>query len=87
MRSRKNRDPLTQNWESQANLSVFLFLLILLVFVFPSLGIGMKHLALYADVGVTIILLAGTGIAWGNRIQFILTSVITGLAIIVKWAA
>ncbi len=87
MRIRKPRDLLAQNWESEANLSLFLFLLILLVFVFPSLGIGLKHLGLYADVAVTVIMLAGVGIAWGNRTLFIVTASLSGAAIAVKWAS
>jgi Ion channel len=87
MKIKKPRDLLAQSWQSEANLSLFLFLIILLVFVFPSLGIGVKHVGIYADLGVTIILIAGTGIAWGNRTLFVLTSVISGVAIVVKWWA
>jgi len=87
MNVRKTHDLSTQNWQSEVNLPLFLFLIILLVFVFPSLGVGVKHVALYADIGVTIILIAGAGIAWGNRKLFILTSVVSGLAIVVKWSA
>lgn len=87
MNIKRTRDLLTQSWQSEANLSLFLFLLILLVFVFPSLGIGVRHVGLYADIGVTIILIVGAGIAWGNRALFVLTSVVSGLAIVVKWWA
>jgi len=87
MSIRKPRDLLTQSWETEANIALFLLLLILLVFVFPSLGIGMKHVALYSDIGVTVVLVAGAGIAWGNRNLFILTSVVSGLAIVLKLRA
>jgi len=50
MSIRKPRDLLTQSWESEANFSQFLLLLNLLVFVFPTLGIGVKHVALYSDM-------------------------------------
>jgi Ion channel len=84
---KKTRDRLARSWESEANLSVFLFLIILLVFVFPSLGIGVKHVALYADIGVSVIFIAGSGIAWGNRKLFLLTSLVSALAIVAKWSA
>ena len=84
---RRTRDLLKQSWESETSISVFLFLLILLVFVFPSLGIGVKHIGLYSDIGITIILIVGAGIAWGNRSLFLLTSVVSGLAILLKWWA
>lgn len=84
---KRTRDLMAQSWESEANLSVFLFLMILLVFVFPSLGIGVKHVALYADIGVSVILIVGTGIAWGNPRLFMLTSLVSVLAIVAKWSA
>ncbi|MGA9855562.1 MAG: ion channel [Gammaproteobacteria bacterium] len=85
MKVRKARDFLSQSWQSEAYLSIFLFIIILLVFVFPSLDIGVHHVALYADIGTTIGFIAGIGIARGNHKLFILTSVACVLAIVMRW--
>jgi len=54
MNVKKTRDFLSRSWQPEANLSIFLFLIILLVSVFPSLGIGVNHVALYADKSICL---------------------------------
>lgn len=87
MKVRKARELLSQSWQSEAYLSVFLFIILLLVFVFPSLDIGVHHVTLYSNIGTTIGFIAGIGIARGNHRLLILTSVVCGLAIIMHWLA
>jgi hypothetical protein len=82
----KTRDLLALPWQSQANLSFFLFLLVIVGFVIPSIGLEKNDLSVYADISFSIVLVAGCGIAWENRILFILTSLVSVVAIIVRWA-
>ena len=83
----KPRDLLTRTWQSQVNVSLFLFVTILLVFVFPSIGIERNHLKLYADLGFTVALIFGVGLAWESRALFVLTSTVSTVAIIARWVA
>jgi|SRR5579863_9062406 len=82
----KTRDLLTHSWQSQANLSLFLFLLVLVGFVLPSLGFEKNDIRLYADVAFSVVLVVGAGIAWENRKLFVLTSLVSVVAIVVRWA-
>jgi len=82
----KTRDLLTRSWQSAANLSVFLFLLILVGFVLPSLGFEKNNLPLYADIAFTVLLVVGVAIAAGNRRVFVLTALVSIVAILVRWA-
>jgi hypothetical protein len=51
----KTRDLMRRNWQSQANLSVFLCLLILLAFVIPSMGFEKHNLPLYEDMAFSVV--------------------------------
>jgi hypothetical protein len=82
----KTRDLLTLSWQSQANLSFFLFLLVIMGFVIPSVGLEKNNFPLYADIAFSVGLVVGAGIAWENRKLFVLTSLLSVVAIIVRWA-
>ncbi len=83
----KVRDLLNRPWQSEANLSFFLFLLVMVGFVLPSLGFERQNLQLYSDVGFSIVLILGAAIAWADRRLLLLTSVICGAAIVMRWVA
>ena len=80
----KARDLLTRSWQSQANLSLFLFLLVLAAFVLPSMGVGDSSLE--DDIGFSVLAVAGSAIAWESRRLFALTSLVTIVAIGLRWA-
>jgi hypothetical protein len=82
----RTRDLLTHSWQSQANLSFFLSLLILGGFVLPSLGVERSNLSLYADIAFSLISVVGAALAWENRRLFVLTSLVTIVAIVLQWA-
>jgi hypothetical protein len=82
----RTRDLLTLSWQSQANLSFFLFLLVIMGFVIPSVGLEKNNFPLYADIAFSVGLVVGAGIAWENRKLFVLTSLLSVVAIIVRWA-
>jgi hypothetical protein len=82
----KIRDLLTCGWQSQANLSFFLFLLVVVAFVLPAMGIEKSNLPIYADIAFSVALVVGAAIAWQNRTLFTLTSVVSIVAIVVRWA-
>jgi hypothetical protein len=82
----KTRDLLTRSWESEANLSLFLFLLILVGFVLPSVGFEKNSLPLYGDMAFSVLSVVGAAIAWGNRRVFVLTSLVSLVAIVLRWA-
>ncbi len=84
---RKAQGLISETWQSQANLSLFLALEILLTFVLPSLGFGHDDVQLYGDCGFTVLLLSGITIAWGQRKLFILASVVGSAAIAARWIA
>jgi hypothetical protein len=81
----KTRELLTLRWQSEANLSLFLFLLVAVGFVLPSLGFEKSNLPLYADIVFSIALVVGAAIAWGNRKLFVVTSLVSVVAIVVRW--
>ena len=82
----KSSDLLTPGWKSEANLSLFLFLLVVVGFVLPSTGVEKNNLPLYADTAFSVLLLVGTAIAWEDRRLFVLTSLVSLVAIVVRWA-
>lgn len=84
---KKARGLITETWQSQANLSLFLALEILIAFILPSLGFGREDTALYSDIGFSILLLSGVAIAWGNWKLFGLTSVIAAATLVIRWIA
>ena len=56
---RKVREVVTQTWQTEANLSVFLLLLVLVIFVIPSLGLERDNERLYGNLMTSVLLLAG----------------------------
>jgi hypothetical protein len=82
----KTRDLMTLSWKSQANLSFFLFLLVIVGFVIPSLGLEKRDFSVYADIAFSVVVVVGAGIAWEKRTLFVLTSLVSVVAIIVRWA-
>ena len=56
---------------SQINISIFLGLLILTVFVMPSIGFGSKNERWYSNIVFSILIGAGTAIAWRRRGLFL----------------
>jgi len=82
----KAHDLLPFTWESEANLALFLFLLVIVGFVVPSVGIERHDLPLYADIAFSVVLMVGTAIAWESRRLFVLTSLVSLVAIVVRWA-
>jgi hypothetical protein len=83
----KTRDLLAHSWQSQANLSFFLFLLVVLGFVLPAMGFEKSHLLIYSDIAFTVASVVGAAIAWENRTLFVLASLVSLVAIMVRWAA
>jgi len=81
----KAKGLITETWQSQANLSLFLLLEVLIAFILPSLGFGKKDIQLYSDIGFTILLISGVAIAWGQWKLFVPTSLVAGAAMIVRW--
>jgi hypothetical protein len=82
----KTRDLLTHSWQSQANLSFFLLLLVVVTFVLPAMGFEKNNLPIYSDIVFAVALAVGAAIAWENRTLFALTSVMSIVAIAVRWA-
>ncbi len=74
-----------ESWQSQANLSLFLLLEILIAFILPSLGFGKQDAQRYSDIGFSVLLVSGVAIAWGQRKLFALTSVVAGVALVLRW--
>lgn len=85
--SRKARAVITDTWQSQANLSLFLGLIVLTGFVLPSLGFGKRDLRLYGDIVFSVLLISGVAIAWGQRKLFLLAVFISTIALVVRWLA
>jgi hypothetical protein len=81
------REFFPRQWQSEANLSVFLLILVVVGFVLPSLGFERNNLGLYATVGFSILSIVGTAIAWRDRTLFVLTAFVAAVAILVRWAA
>jgi hypothetical protein len=72
---------------SQINISIFLGLLILTVFVMPSIGLGDEHERWYGNIVFSIIIGAGTAIAWRRRGLFLFSALIGFLTASVRWLA
>jgi hypothetical protein len=72
---------------SQITISIFLGLLILTVFVMPSIGLGDKHEKWYGSIVFSILLAAGTAIAWRRRVLFLLSALVGLLTLSVRWLA
>lgn len=84
---KKAKGLISDTWQSQANLSLFLLLEILIAFVLPALGFGREDTTLYGDIGFSILLTSGAAIAWGHRRLFITASVVSAVALGVRWMA
>jgi hypothetical protein len=74
-----------ESWQSQANLSLFLLLEIVIAFVLPSLGFGKEDTQRYSDIGFSVLLISGVAIAWGQRMLFVITSLVAGEALVMRW--
>ena len=83
----KAKGLITETWQSQANLSLFLALEILIAFILPSLGFGREDTRLYSDIGFSILLISGAAVAWGQKTLFVTASVIAGATLVVRWIA
>jgi hypothetical protein len=83
----KTRDLLTHNWQSQANISLFLIALIITVFVLPAIGFEREHVPLYENVIATVLLIFGSAIAWQNRPLFSVAILMSIVAIAARWLA
>jgi hypothetical protein len=82
----KTRDLLSHSWQSQANLSFFLLLLVVVTFVLPSMGFEKSNLPIYSDIAFSFALVVGAAIAWENRTLFSLTSLVSIVAIVMRFA-
>ena len=81
----KARRVITDTWQSQANLSLFLVLIVLLGFVFPAMGFAREDFRLYSTVGITLMLMSGTAIAWGHRVLLTFAGFVSSATIAVLW--
>ena len=81
----KARRVITDTWQSQANLSLFLGLIVLLGFVFPAMGFARDDFRLYSYLGFTLMLISGTAIAWGHRTLLLLAGFVSSATIAVFW--
>lgn len=81
----KVRNLVSQTWESEANLSLFLALIVLTVFVLPSMGFGREDERLYTDICYTVILATGVANAWRSRLLFLFSAPFACIAIVLKW--
>ncbi len=82
----RTRALISQTWESQLNLSIFLALLVATAFVMPALGLGQRHVRFASDVAYSIILISGVAIAWGQRRLFTVALCFGVFSLCVKWA-
>jgi hypothetical protein len=82
----KAKRVIADTWQSQAILSVFLVSLVLFSFILPVLGFGHADLKRYADIGFTLLLISGVGIAWDRKWQLLISGSVGGIAIICRWA-
>jgi hypothetical protein len=82
---KKVREVVTQTWQSEANMSVFLGLLVLVVFVIPSLGIERNDERLYSNWGTSLLLVCGVAISWRRRALFFLASSVAVVTLVARW--
>lgn len=75
---------ISETWQSQANLALFLVLLVLIVFVLPVLGVGQQDLRHYGDIGFNLLLVSGVAIAWGHNALFLFSGAVASVAIAVR---
>lgn len=84
---KKARGLITDTWQSQANLSLFLVLLVVTGFLLPSMGFGKRDLRRYSDIVFSVLLISGVAIAWGQRKLFLLAGFIASVTLVVRWLA
>jgi hypothetical protein len=72
---------------SQINISIFLGLVVLTVFVMPSIGLGEEHERWYGNIVFSILIAAGTAIAWRRRGLFLLSALIGFFGLSLRWLA
>ena len=82
---KKVREVVTQTWQTEANLSVFLGLLVLLIFVIPSLGLERNAERLYGTLGTSVILVCGAAVAWRRRALFFVASSVAVVTLVARW--
>ena len=70
---------------SRINISIFLGLLILIVFVMPSIGFGDRNERWYSSIVFSILIGAGTAIAWRRKRLFLFSALIGFLTLSVRW--
>src|ERR1017187_962036 len=78
---------ITESWQSQANLSLFLALMVLVAFVLPTMGFGKDDIKLYSNIAFTLLLISGVAIAWGRRKLFLLAGFLGNRAVAGPWVA
>ncbi len=83
--SKRARGLITETWQSQANLSLFLLLEVLIAFVLPSLGFGREDTLLYSDLGFSVLLVSGVAIAWGRWKVFLPVCMVAAVTLVVRW--
>src|SRR5262249_6459991 len=83
---KKVREVVTQTWQTEANLSVFLGLLVLAIFVIPSLGLERNDERLYGNLVTSVVLVCGAAIAWRRRAVFIVTSCVAVVTLVARWS-
>jgi hypothetical protein len=83
----KFRQTLTQTWQSEAILSLFLALLVSIAFVLPSLGLGENNELLYSNLTSSVMLISGVAIARRRRTLFFLASSLVAVTLAVNWIA
>ena len=83
----KARALITESWESQANLSLFLTLLVALGLVLPALGFGKNDEVRYSNFCFSLLLISGVAIAWGQRWLFGLAAFVGSVTMAVRWMA
>ena len=81
---KKVREVVTQTWQSEASLRLFLALLVLFVFVLPTLGLERRRR--YTVLASSLVLICGVAIAWRRRTVFLLASHIAVVTLALKWA-
>lgn len=81
----KARELITETWQSQANLSLFLALLVFTGFVLPSLGFGRSDLRLYSDLVFSVLLISGVSIAFRRRKLFLFAASFAAVTLVLRW--
>ena len=83
----KTRDLISQTWQSQANLSLFLLLLVGSIFVLPAMGRQRVNIKLASDIVGSLMLSAGVGVAWGRRRLLTIGMAVAIPTLIFRWTA